>query len=133
MIGLDTNILVRYFMRDDQGQASAAKRLVEDARARGERLFINRIVLCELTWVLSKLYRRSHAEIADAVERILVTTQFEVEGKDAVWEALRAFRGSAADFADCLIGASSSAAGCTSTATFDKKAGKLEAFLLLAP
>lgn len=130
MIGLDTNILVRYFMRDDPGQAAAAKRLVDEASSRGERLFINRIVLSELTWVLAKPYRRGRVEIADAVERILITTQFEVEGKDAVWEALRSFRGSSADFTDCLIGASNSATGCTTTATFDKESGKLKAFSL---
>lgn len=133
MIGLDTNILVRYFTRDDPEQAKAAKRLIDDARERGERLFINRIVLSELIWVLSRSYKRGRTEIAEAVEKILVTTQFEVDGKDAVWEALRAFRDSATDFSDCLIGASSTAAGCTTTATFDRRAGKLDTFTLSVP
>jgi predicted nucleic-acid-binding protein len=131
MIGLDTNVLVRYFLEDDARQAAAAKRFVDAARAQGESLFINRVVLAELTWVLFKPYKLGREEVADAIERILYTTQFVVEGKEFVWESLRTFRSSSADFADCLIGAVNKDADCTTTVTFDRKTEKLETFKLL--
>lgn len=131
MIGLDTNVLVRYFVRDDARQAAVAKRLIDEARAGGEKLFIDLVVLAELAWILSGPYRLGREDLAIAIERILYTTQFEVEGKDVVWQALQDFRASSADFAGCLIGAMNHTAGCSATVTFDRKAGKLETFRLL--
>ena len=131
MIGLDTNVLVRLLVADDEDQHRTAVRFVKEAVSRREALFVNRVVLAELAWALARAYRRSREEIASAVERILLTAEFEVEGSDQAWSALEKYRRGGADFADCLIGASNSAAGCTKTATFDKAAGKLRDFTLL--
>lgn len=131
MIGLDTNVLVRYFMQDDPRQGAAAKRFIDAAGAQGESLYINRVVLAELTWVLARFYKLGRDEVADALERVLYTTQFVIEGKEYAWEALRAFRNSAADFADCLIGSVNKDADCDTTITFDRKTERLETFKLL--
>lgn len=127
MIGLDTNVLVRYLLRDDPVQAARAERELE----RNERFLIDSIVLCELVWVLETGYGSSRTEIAAALERILGTAQFEIESKDLALAALDDFRRSAADFSDCLIGRRNRAAGVPETVTFDRNLKGLEGFRLL--
>ena len=127
MIGLDTNVLVRYLLRDDPVQAARAERELE----RNERFLIDSIVLCELVWVLETGYGFSRTEIAAALERILATAQFEIESKDLALAALDDFRRSAADFSDCLIGRRNRAASAPETVTFDRNLKGLEGFRLL--
>jgi len=127
VIGLDTNVLVRYLLRDDPVQAARAERELE----RNERFRIDSIVLCELVWVLETGYGFSRTEIAAALERILATAQFEIESKDLALAALDDFRRSAADFSDCLIGRRNRAAGVAETVTFDRNLKGLEGFRLL--
>lgn len=127
MIGLDTNVLVRYLLRDDPVQAARAERELE----RNERFLIDSIVLCEFVWVLETGYGFSRTEIAAALERILATAQFDIESKDLALAALDDFRRSAADFSDCLIGRRNRAAGAPETVTFDRNLKGLEGFRLL--
>lgn len=131
MIGLDTNVLVRYLVEDDDPQKRAADRFVEEALNRGKSLFVNQIVLCEAVWVLSRAYGFTRREVAGALEMILCARQFEIEAKDMVVQALREYRKGKADFADCVIGLKNQAAGCTATVTFDRKAASLRSFQVL--
>lgn len=128
MIGLDTNVLVRYLVEDEPGQASQAARVVESA----DRCFLGAIVLCELTWVLEDVYGFDRASLIDTLEKLVVTAEFEIEDKDLVLGALRDFRSSKADFSDCLLGQRNRAAGCTETLTFDRALRALDGFRLLA-
>jgi len=127
VIGLDTNVLLRYLLKDDAAQAARAEREIE----RDERFLIDGIVLCELVWVLESGYGFSRTDIAGALEKILATAQFEIEGKDVVLRALDDFRGSAADFSDCLIARRNRGAGALQTVTFDRSLKGLEGFRLL--
>lgn len=127
MIGLDTNVLLRYLLRDDPAPAARADRELE----RDERFLIDSIVLCELVWVLEAGYGFSRTEIAAALERILATAQFEIESKDLALAALDDFRQSAADFSDCLIGRRNRAGGAPETVTLDRGLKGLEGFRLL--
>ncbi len=120
MKGLDTNILVRYLVRDDQKQAQKASSLINKVSSSGELCYINAIVLCELVWVLESAYSYSKKEIAGVIDKILVTRQFQIDRKDLVIHALREYREGKGDLADYLIGRSNRAAGCDSTATFDR-------------
>jgi predicted nucleic-acid-binding protein len=122
MIGIDTNILLRFLVRDDPKQADAARRFIQQASMDKEVLFINHVVLCELAWVLKTTYRYSREDIGRAIEGILFTQQFEIEDKDTVLEGLSIYRTAKADFADCLIGVRNQAAGCSTTVTFDRGA-----------
>jgi len=131
MIGLDTNVLARFLVADDEVQAARARSYIEHAVAEGEMLYINRVVLAETVWILTKFYRQSRSALAGAIERVLLTVEFEVEEKQLAWEALHEFRRGGADFADTLIGTVNRSAGCSTTVTFDKKAGKLKTFSLL--
>jgi len=127
VIGLDTNVLLRYLLRDDAAQAARAAREIE----RDERFLIDGIVLCELAWVLETGYGFSRAEIEAALERILATAQFEIEAKDRALAALDDFKKSTADFSDCLIGRRNRSAGARETVTFDRSLKGLPGFRLL--
>ncbi len=127
MTGLDTNVLLRYLLRDDPTQAARADRALE----RGERFLIDGIVLCEVVWVLEAGYGLSRGDVAGALERILSTAQFEIESKDLAIAALDDFKRSTADFSDCLIGRRNRAAGAEETVTFDRSLKGLPGFRLL--
>ena len=128
MIGLDTNVLVRYLVQDDPAQAKKASALIDRAAAQDSPMFINHVVMCELAWVLGGGYAYARADLAELIEKILLGRQFEIEKKDLVWAALTDFKASRADFADCLIGVTNLMAGCESTFTFDRSAASLRAF-----
>jgi len=125
--GLDTNVLLRYLLRDDLAQAGRADHEIE----RDERFLIDGIVLCEMVWVLEVGYGFSRGDVAAALERILATAQFEIEAKDLALAALDDFRGSTADFSDCLIGRRNRAAGAQEIVTFDRSLKGLPGFRLL--
>ena len=131
MIGLDTNLLIRYLTKDDTSQYTKVKRLIEEAVERDERLLINCAVLCEVTWVLDTAYEYPRAEIADALERILETAQFDIERAHEARQALGDFRSTKAGFADALIGRVNRALGAKQTLTFDRDLKALDTFAVL--
>lgn len=117
MIGLDTNVLVRYLTRDDEQQWQQAVKLIE-----GDLCFITDVVLCELIWVLrGKPYQFGKDGILKAVEAMLQSTTFEFENRSAVYQALQRTRQGSGDFSDYLIGAIARQHDCLETATFDRK------------
>jgi len=131
MIGLDTNVLVRYLVQDDVKQCARVDRLFKDG-AGGDRSFhIPTIVLCELVWVLEAGYGLDRAPISDALDRILMTAQFTVERKDLVRQALATYAEGQGDFADAIIGLTNRNAGCPTTVTFDRGLKKTSTFQLL--
>lgn len=120
MRGLDTNVLVRYLVSDDAKQAAAATRIIEQSRTSGDLLFIPVVVLCELAWVLTRIYGKSPTELVSILDLILRTAQFHVERDSVVRRSLEAFRAGRADFADYLIGEICREAGCDDCVTFDR-------------
>lgn len=128
MIGLDTNVLVRYLVQDDPEQAEQAKRVIEQAAAENIPIFINQIVICELLWVLSYSYDYSKDALIDLLQKMLSIKQFEIEEREIVWTAFGIYKKSKADFADCLLGIKNHRAGCSTTMTFDKAALSLDVF-----
>jgi predicted nucleic-acid-binding protein len=131
MIALDTNLLVRYLTKDDLSQFERAKRLIDECAGRDERLLINAVVLCELTWVLESAYGYSRVEIADALERILETAQFEIQHAAESRLALHDVRSTKAGFSDALIGRLNRTLGARQTATFDRGLRGLDTFVLV--
>jgi predicted nucleic-acid-binding protein len=119
MIGLDTNILVRYLTQDDPGQSNKAAKEIEKGLAAGEKFFIADIVMCELVWVLESAYGYAPQEIAPVLENILRVKQFQFENKDLLWKSLADYRSKKGDFADHIIGHVGHIAGCRETLTFD--------------
>jgi predicted nucleic-acid-binding protein len=131
MIGLDTNVLVRYIMQDDAKQAPQATRLVESLSAEAPG-FLPLVAVVELAWVLSSAYDLDRAQLVEAFEGVLRTKELVIERAEVVWKALRAFQSVNADFADCLIAHSAASAGCEKTITFDRGAAKSAGMTLLA-
>lgn len=119
MKGLDTNVLVRYLTQDDPKQAAVATREIERAAAKGEKMLLQPIVLCELVWVLDSAYGFSKAEILPVLERILRTAQFEIAEKDAVWQALGDYRRGKGDFSDYCLARLNCKEGAAVTLSFD--------------
>lgn len=123
MIGLDTNVLVRYIMQDDPKQSPQATRLIESLNSDSPG-YITLVSVVELYWVLTSSYELTGLQVAQAVELILRSKQLMVERADQVMRALRVFGQGKADFADCLIERAASGAGCDQTMTFDVGASK---------
>lgn len=120
MIGLDTNVIVRFLVEDDEAQAARAGSLIDAAAERNEALFIPQIVVCELAWVLRSGYRRPKRDVVAAVRALLSAAQIEVEDVDHVRRALARYEAGAGDLADYLIGERCLDRGCERVATFDE-------------
>ena len=129
MIGLDTNVLARLFVDDDPRQARAARKFVGERCNEQNPAFVDRVALCELVWVLSYSHGYDRAEITGVIARLLGSQEILLEDADAVDAALRTFSSRNVDFADALIGEVNRARGCEATATFDRKAAKLQDFV----
>jgi predicted nucleic-acid-binding protein len=123
MIGLDTNVLVRYIMQDDPKQSNKASALIESLNADNPG-FITLVSIVELYWVLTTSYELTGQQVKQALEALLRTKQIIVDRADQVLRALRVFDGGKADFADCLIERTAVSAGCEQTMTFDVGAAK---------
>jgi len=131
VIGLDTNILVRYLTQDDPLQSAKANTLLETRLSEADPGFVSIIVMVEIVWVLDRVYGVSAKNIATAVERLLQANVFVVEDEQDVFAAMIALREGHGSFADALIGARAARAGCAETLTFDRKASRLPGFTLL--
>jgi predicted nucleic-acid-binding protein len=131
MIGLDTNVLVRYITQDDPKQSPEAARLVESLSADAPG-YVTVVSLIELVWVLSTSYGVSHDDLGEVLETLLRTKEIVVAHADTAWKAARMFRQSKADFADCLIECLAREARCEYTATFDRSAARHCAMHLIA-
>lgn len=131
MIGLDTNVLVRYLAQDDPVQSRKATALLERCLTVEEPGFVSAVVLVETTWVLERIYGLKHSQIATVIERILQAETLVVEHEAEVATAQFAVRDGNGSFADALISAINLSAGCSHTATFDRKALRLPGFDLL--
>lgn len=122
MIGLDTNVLVRYIVRDDEADARAATRLIEDECEAGDPGFVSLVVLCEIAWVLDRGYGYDRSQVADVMRGILSVEELEVDHRDLAWTALRQFEAQRADFADYVIALLARHGGASTTMTFDRRA-----------
>ncbi|MGC2619442.1 MAG: type II toxin-antitoxin system VapC family toxin [Acidobacteriaceae bacterium] len=130
MIGLDTNILVRYLTQDDAAQAALAAEVVERRITQGEPGFVSLVTVAELVWVLDSFYEFTGKEIAAAVERLLQIDTLNIQNEREVFAAMVALRTGLGSFDDALIGALGAWAGCSEMLTLDRKAARLRGFSL---
>lgn len=131
MIGLDTNVLVRYLTQDEPAQAVLASKLIERQLSANRPGIVGHIVLCEIGWVLSRAYGYSRAQIADALGALLSSRELQVESPDIAILALLDYRQGSADFSDYLLGRMHQQLGAQYTVTFDKRAAEVTQFKLL--
>lgn len=123
MIGLDTNVLVRYVAQDDTIQSPKASALIESFTSEAPG-YVSLVSIVELVWVLTGCYSSTRSEICEVLETLLRSKEIVVAQAETVWKALRHFKENNTDFADCLIAYSGTEAGCDHTLTFDKGAAK---------
>ena len=128
MIGLDTNILIRYLTQDDPIQSVKANEIMERRLTRTNPGFVSVVTMVETVWVLDRAYGLTTREIAAAVERLLQVEVLVIENEQEVFAAMLALKQRKGMFADALIAGLGKRAGCTRTLTFDRKAARLPGF-----
>jgi predicted nucleic-acid-binding protein len=129
MLGIDTNVLVLFLVRDDEAQFEKARKLIKREVVAGRRVFVNQLVLMETEWVLRSRYAVPKNQIIEAISGLLDATDVQFENEPAIEEALFMWKDASADFADCLIGTKNRRLGCRATVSFDVKASKLSGFM----
>jgi predicted nucleic-acid-binding protein len=129
MIGLDTNVLARLFVDDNPAQAGAARSFVATRCTKANPGFVNRVTLCETVWVLARVFGYDRSRIIAVIEELLASGDVVLEDHDAVRAALNVFAKRSIDFADILVAEINRSRGCDATATFDRKAAKLDLFV----
>ena len=128
MIGLDTNVLVRFITQDNPIQSRQARELIERRLTVENPGYISILAMAETAWVLERAYSLSIAQLAATIERILQIDVLVVECEQEVFAAMTALEAGEGAFADSLIASLGGKAGCSSTVTFDKKALRLPGY-----
>jgi predicted nucleic-acid-binding protein len=131
ILGLDTNVLVRYIVQDDPEHSKYATQFIEALCKEDNTIFISGIVLCELVWVLESAYEYPKKNIVEVLEKILRTREFCIHQPEVLWNAFHDYKKIAVDFSDSYIAYLNHANQCKHTVTFDKKATRLSLFKLL--
>ena len=132
MIALDTNVLVRYIVRDELAQTRAATRLIETHCTPEDPGVIAGIVLCEFVWVLDRGYGYPRDSISAVLRGLLTAQELQTQDSDLAWQALNLFEEGEADFSDYLIGLiHHHVQGAENTYTFDRNAGKHPLFKVI--
>jgi predicted nucleic-acid-binding protein len=132
MIGLDTDVLVRYLTQDDLVQSTQANAFIERQLSPAEPGIIGNIVLCEVGCVLSRAYGYTREQVAEALGSLLTCREFRIESPDLGILALLDYRHGTADFSDYLLGRAHQRLGGRNTFTLDRKGAQAPQFTLLA-
>jgi predicted nucleic-acid-binding protein len=131
VIGLDTNVILRYLVQDDPVQSPRATEIITRRLSEQEPGFISLVTILEVVWVLKSLYKRSRQEVANDVEMILAADTLEVQNEQQVYHAVVALRNGTGTFEDALIGSLGIWRGCPAKLTFDERAAqRLHGFAL---
>jgi len=130
MIGIDSNVLVRYLVRDEPVQTAIVDRFLETELSERQPGYISLVVLAETLWVLKRIYRLAPHDLAETVRDLLDIGRLQVEQRSAVARALTRMGQRPGDWVDALILEIAEAAGCERTVTFDRGAAKLGMTLL---
>ena len=124
MIGLDTNVLLRYLAQDDPAHSRRATEIVERRLTEQEPGFVSLVSVLEVVWVLKSLFKRSRQQIADDIEMLLAADTIEVQNEQEVYTAVVSLRNGIGTFEDALIGSLGVWRGCSATLTFDEDAAR---------
>jgi predicted nucleic-acid-binding protein len=131
MIGLDTNIILRYLLQDDPKQSRQANQIIDRQLSAQNPGFISLVTVLEIVWVLNSLLKRDPFQIASHIEHLLAADSLEVQNEQQVFEAAFALKRGTGEFEDALIGALNTWAGCSRTLTFDRRAARLPHFQVI--
>jgi predicted nucleic-acid-binding protein len=132
MIGVDSNVLLRLFTRDDLEQAAVAARYLSE-RTESDPAFVSAVVICELVWVLQKSYGYSDTKVHEALDSLFQSANVVIENAELLDRAISEARKQQAGIADCIIAALAAEAGATKTVTFDQTTAKRVPSMELLP
>ncbi|TXN19158.1 type II toxin-antitoxin system VapC family toxin [Methylobacterium sp. WL9] len=135
MIGLDTDVLLRWLVDESVWPDEAPEQtalVAETLGRRDARFFVDVVVLAETVWVLAQPLRQRKPMLVTVIDRLLNASNIVVDQRDAAVKALAEWATGKGDFADHFIGAINRAAGCTTTLTFDRKAAYADGFTRLS-
>lgn len=126
MIGLDTNILLRFLSDDDIDQRDRARAFLAENCTAGRPGYVNLVVLAELVWVLDRSYNYPTAAVARTVLQLIEAEELIVQQADVVRQACLSYLARPAEaaqvgLADQILHALNRAAGCAATATMDRR------------
>lgn len=131
MIAIDTNVLLRYVLDDDDRQARAARHLIDDECSPESRALVHEVVVTELAWVLKRRGEHARRDVARTLRELLNNTHLAFRDFEALAAATDAFEEGPADFADYLVAAAAQAVGAVTTYSFDRHAARSPAYTLL--
>ena len=130
MTAVDTNVIVRYLVADDPGQAEAARLLLEQLTPDTPG-FICREVVIEVAWVLERSYRFPRTRIAEALMDLAASDSLAVENAEDVVAAAHRYRQGGVGFSDLMILAAAERAGVLPLYTFDRRLGRMRGVVLV--
>jgi predicted nucleic-acid-binding protein len=131
MAALDTNILVRFLVRDDAAQLASAEKLIRKCVNTGETLYVPVSVALELEWVLRSNFGFAKPTVTETLSQLLSSVELTFESEGALEVALALYGQGTADFSDCLHVALANSAGERPLWTFDKAAARIAGAMLL--
>ena len=133
MKALDTNVLVRFLVKDDERQSKIVYNAFKQAETDKYTFFVPLLVVLETLWVLDSVYNIARNDIIDTINEILLMPILKFEAQAAIHRFIFLARENKIDLSDVLIACSAKLSGCKSVLTFDKKASRFEPFELIGP
>lgn len=131
MKALDTNVLVRFLVNDDERQSKFVYKVFRQAEMDKSTFFVPLLVFLEMLWVLESVYNLARNDILDSINEVLLMPILKFEAQATIQRFIFVARDSKIDLSDILIACSAKLSGCKSVLTFDKKASKFEYFELI--
>jgi predicted nucleic-acid-binding protein len=133
MKALDTNVLVRFLVKDDERQSKIVYRAFKQAEMDKNTFFVPLLVVLEMLWVLQSVYKIARTDILDSVNEVILMPILMFEAQATIQQFIFIARESNIDLSDILIACSAKLSGCESVLTFDKKASKFDYFEIVGP
>lgn len=118
---IDTSVILRLLVKDDDVKAKACERLIRDSKRKGATLYLLPIAVLEIVWVLEKVYKFEKKKIRDIVEAVFNTPELHFEMEDAFRAALKVYEGKNIKFADAVMGHWGLERGISVVYTYDEK------------
>jgi predicted nucleic-acid-binding protein len=131
MKALDTNVLVRFLVKDDERQSKIVYRAFKQAETDNNTFFVPLLVVLETLWVLESVYNIARNDILDSIDDVLLMPILKFEAQATIQHFILLARENKIDLSDILIACSAKLSGCNSVLTFDKKASKFDYFEII--
>ena len=131
MKALDTNVLVRFLVKDDEHQADIVYKLFKKAETDKDTFYVPLLVVLETIWVLESVYKISRMDTLDSINALVLMPILDFEAQSTILSFISSARNVKTELSDLLIAYSAKSSGCEYVLTFDKRATDYILFKLL--